>query len=110
MATKKKEATILLDEDVEPEKEYVLVTKKVDAFNTHTEYVELTPDQCNICGFSVCKTNKLPAYEFLDVDQKARVDGTLLSHARKHTSADKPQTVKESDLPGSHLRGASAVG
>lgn len=113
MATKKKvveEVPILLDEDVEPEQEYVLITKKIDAFTTHTEYKKLNPDQCNICGFSVCEVNKLPPYEFLDVDQKSRVDGTLESHMRKHPSTAKPQTVKESELPGSQLNQASAIG
>lgn len=110
MATKKKaEVSILLDEDVPPEKEYVLITQKIDAFTTRTEYVELKPDQCNLCGFSVCEVNKLPPYEFLDPDQRARVDGTLVSHKKKHPATDKPQTVKESELPGTQLSKARPV-
>jgi predicted nucleic acid binding AN1-type Zn finger protein len=109
MVTKKKaEVPILLDEDVPPEKEYVLITTKVDAFTTHTKYVELKPDQCNVCGFSVCEVNKLPAYEYLDSDQKLRVDGTLESHMRKHPG-QKPMTLRESELPGTQLTKARAV-
>jgi hypothetical protein len=101
-AKKKEEAPILLDEEVQ-EKEFVLITEKIDAFTTHTHYEELKPDQCNICGFSVCEVNKLPAYEFLSEDQRTRVDGTLESHQRKHVG-DKPMTLKESELPGSQMQ------
>lgn len=96
-----KKGKITISDDTQPEKLYVQREIPVDKFSTVRKLIEIKPSTCDICGYDVIRSNKLPDYEMMDALAKAKVADVLEKHKERHTSADKPKIIKESDIPTS---------
>ena len=78
---------------------YVMRTIPIDRFTSRRELVEILPSTCDVCGYDVCRSNKLPSYDKMDELEQAKVKEVLKKHKEKHSTAEGPKIIKGEDVP-----------
>jgi len=91
---------ITISEDT-PEKTFVERAVPIDKFTTHRELVEILPTTCDICGYDVARSNKLPPYETMDELAQLKIGEVLKAHKAQHLPNEVAKIIKESDVPTS---------
>jgi hypothetical protein len=90
---------VTISDDTQPEKLYVQREIPVDRFSTVRQLVEIKPSTCDVCGYDVTRSNKLPPYEEMDEMEQIKIREVLKKHKDIHTTTEKANVIKESDIP-----------
>jgi hypothetical protein len=99
MAAPRKKNKITISDDSIPEKLFVEREIPIDKFTKHRELVELLPSTCDICGYDVSRSNKLPPYDTMDELAQLKVGEVLKAHKATHLPHETSTVRKESELP-----------
>ena len=83
----------------EERRQFILVIKPVDKFNTIASRELVTPATCLECGFDVIRKNELQAWDELTQDTQTEVLGALQAHKDAMHAGASAQIVYEDEIP-----------